>query len=1033
MKMLLKNNWIIFIVSLLIFSKGYSQDCSTDFFSNGYIGNGFAMGGSQGDRLTILPDSSMVMCNSHFLARISQKGNVLWSKLFSGYGGNTSNAVVDYDGSIVCVMGLNIIKIDTSGNILYQKKMDFNMNGGYDLTNSELFRDIAILPNGDKVILYEDDSGPYGGYLFRFDKDMTQIKWCKNIQYSGIHFTNIIIQGSKIVVAGITKEISDPARLGFLASFNANDGSLLKANNFNCFNLGFINRLYEGNGQYLLTGYLVNQTDADGRYCYMRIDSNFNVLSIRRFVGYTDYFATTFSFVPQKDNSLYGMVGRGLIATMFNIDKDDSIKWFKAYLLAAYPSDAKQNSEALFFAGDMDFNAVGVGAKSNFFICKSDFNGNAGDCLFQLNATLLTNNYNFSAAPPLILQLTDKVCTIGIGNSIVSDYPLESGGCSYKSICNSIKLTGDTAICNIQPIYYTAQRNATCNSPVTWSITPQADYTVVNDSTISVNFTNSGNYKIITKINDRCNEYNDSINVHVNLSGLVNMPRDSILCAGNTIQLSVGDQFKTYAWQDGSTNPVFIVNQTGKYFITVKDYCDKIYSDTIDINPANFYFNIGNDTVKCNSDSVTLRATSGFYNYQWSTPYNLNAISDSVVIVNPLVDTMYIASAEKMPGCFVKDSIHLTVLHSPPVFLGNDTSLCTAQTLLLDAGNNFSYYKWSTGDTAKTITVNNTGTYFIKATAANGCSSADTLKILNVNALPPFTLGTDTTLCQGKKLTYNFNLPGAAYLWNGGSNLNSNIITDKGLYWLMVTQQGCSATDSINVSYQPSPVVYLGRDTGLCDGITKLLDAINNNATYLWQDGSIMTSYLVKKPGLYYVTVDINGCKANDSVYIGYKSKPDIILGKDAFVCKGQEIILNPITATKDNYLWQDGSRNISLRVKDPGIYVLTASNECGFTTSTVLVDWGTCELYMPAAFTPNNDGINDLFRVKNIFPVSAFNFSLYNRFGKKIFESNSINNGWDGSYKGVAQNTGAYVWTISFIDSDNKRKFNKGTVLLVR
>lgn len=340
------------------------------------------------------------MCNSHFLARISQRGDVLWSKFFSGYGGNTSNAVTDYDGSIVCVMGSNIIKMDTSGNIVYQKKVYFNMEGGYDVSNSEIFRDIAILDNGDKVMLYEDVYGPYGGYLFRFDKDMTVIKWCKNIRYNGIRFTNMVIEGSKIVVAGLSADIFDPATFAFLASFDSNDGSLIKTNYFNCSNLGSLRRLYKGNGQYFLMGTLLNQTDAAGRYCYMRIDSGFNVLAIRRIVGYTDYFGTSFSFAPQNDNSLYGMVGRGgFTTTMFNIDKNDSVKWVKAYLMGGFPSDAKQNSEALFFAGDWDYNAVGVGAKSTFTISKTDFNGNVGNCITKYAATLVTNNYNFSAAP----------------------------------------------------------------------------------------------------------------------------------------------------------------------------------------------------------------------------------------------------------------------------------------------------------------------------------------------------------------------------------------------------------------------------------------------------------------------------------------------------------------------------------------------------------------------------------------------------------------------------------------------------------
>ena len=196
-----------------------------------------------------------------------------------------------------------------------KKKINMNTDNGYDITYSQSLRDIGILDNGDKIVLYEDRSGPYGGYLFRFNKDMTAIKWCKNIRYAGINFTNILIEGNKIVVAGASAQNYNPATFAFLASFDANSGSLIKANFFNCENLGVVSRLYKGNGQYFLTGALVNQTYAEGRYCYMRIDADFNLLAIRRIVGYTDYFLTTFSFAPQNDNSLYGMAGRGGFTT----------------------------------------------------------------------------------------------------------------------------------------------------------------------------------------------------------------------------------------------------------------------------------------------------------------------------------------------------------------------------------------------------------------------------------------------------------------------------------------------------------------------------------------------------------------------------------------------------------------------------------------------------------------------------------------------------------------------------------------------
>jgi len=80
----------------------------------------------------------------------------------------------------------------------------------------------------------------------------------------------------------------------------------------------------------------------------------------------------------------------------------------------------------------------------------------------------------------------------------------------------------------------------------------------------------------------------------------------------------------------------------------------------------------------------------------------------------------------------------------------------------------------------------------------------------------------------------------------------------------------------------------------------------------------------------------------------------------------------------------------------------------------------------MPSAFTPNGDGLNDVFRVKYPFTVSAFSFAIFNRWGERVFQSNDITKGWDGTYNGTDQNAGAYVWMISFIDTDNIKKICK-------
>src|ERR1043165_436482 len=92
---------------------------------------------------------------------------------------------------------------------------------------------------------------------------------------------------------------------------------------------------------------------------------------------------------------------------------------------------------------------------------------------------------------------------------------------------------------------------------------------------------------------------------------------------------------------------------------------------------------------------------------------------------------------------------------------------------------------------------------------------------------------------------------------------------------------------------------------------------------------------------------------------------------------------------TPVDYTWQDGSHTPFYTITAAGIYSLTALNECGAFTDSVTITMGICDITMPSAFTPNRDGLNDVFRVKYPFPVKQFNFNIYNRWGQKILKLN--------------------------------------------
>jgi gliding motility-associated-like protein len=156
-------------------------------------------------------------------------------------------------------------------------------------------------------------------------------------------------------------------------------------------------------------------------------------------------------------------------------------------------------------------------------------------------------------------------------------------------------------------------------------------------------------------------------------------------------------------------------------------------------------------------------------------------------------------------------------------------------------------------------------------------------------------------------------------------------------------------------------------------------------------------------------------------------------LGKDTFICNGHEILLTANLAGNYNYTWQNGSSNPKYTVTQPGTYKLTVSNVCGSATDEIFIDKGTCLLLMPNAFTPNNDGLNDVFRVKYPAFIKTFRMIIYNRWGEKIFETNDPLKGWNGIYKGFYQPTGNYIWTISYTDIDGRSETLNGNVILIR
>ncbi len=122
--------------------------------------------------------------------------------------------------------------------------------------------------------------------------------------------------------------------------------------------------------------------------------------------------------------------------------------------------------------------------------------------------------------------------------------------------------------------------------------------------------------------------------------------------------------------------------------------------------------------------------------------------------------------------------------------------------------------------------------------------------------------------------------------------------------------------------------------------------------------------------------------------------------------------------------------------ISEVGSYRVDCWDQCDTFTSIVSVEYMDCdcEVFVPTAFSPNNDGENDAVRVYSQCQMNVFRFSIFNRWGSKVFETTDPELGWNGSYKGKKSPSGTYSFTLLYQSgSANDISYRTGTIHLLR
>jgi gliding motility-associated-like protein len=455
------------------------------------------------------------------------------------------------------------------------------------------------------------------------------------------------------------------------------------------------------------------------------------------------------------------------------------------------------------------------------------------------------------------------------------------------------------------------------------------------------------------------------------------------------------------------------------------------------------------DTLICSSDTIILIPQEPFLSPIWTTlsdPTTVIGTGDSLLLIPPILNEVYIVTETSMlSGCLQKYSFSVVVPDSTIFTMNTDLdTVCSFSAVQFGVSltNSGSYgYSWTPtalfddpASASPTLTIEQNEWVYVTVVNPLGCTHKDSM-LVHVSEIPEVTLPADTTICIGSTylIQSTSNVSSPNYLWNTADTVADLITSSEGLFWLEVSTSCGSDRDSMTIAYYNSFTVDLGNDTTLCFGDSLLLaPAIPIGGGATWFNGSNNNTFTVHSPSAIFVSIqDVNGCEVNDSIRIAYFEALTFDLGPDYTICDEDVISLSYLGNEFDSIVWNDGRKtNLytytnTLSVNDT-ITLSAIAYGCGSVGDTIhiYVEACSCPVFVPNTFTPDGEQDNNVFKIYHECIFEEFTFIIFNRWGEVLFETQSPNFEWDGTFKSRKRvETETYVWRMKYLLTNDSEK----------
>ncbi|MBN8703308.1 MAG: gliding motility-associated C-terminal domain-containing protein [Bacteroidetes bacterium] len=403
--------------------------------------------------------------------------------------------------------------------------------------------------------------------------------------------------------------------------------------------------------------------------------------------------------------------------------------------------------------------------------------------------------------------------------------------------------------------------------------------------------------------------------------------------------------------------------------------CPGTYRDTVLVlvSPT---INASNSGNICVGSSTSLNATGGT-TYQWFPTVGLSPTTGASVIANPTTTSTYFVEGTDNNGCKDTAAVTVAVFPLPNISSSNDTSICFGGAANLFASG-ATTYAWSPSAGLSSVSgasvvasASNTTQYVVTGVDLNGCLDTS---ITNVGVLSTdfADAGIDVSICVGEQISLSAS-GGISYVWNNGSTTSTIVVSPTTTNSLIITAfdgAKCYSNDTVVVTVNPLPSIDAGPDKSVTLGSSTVINA-SGGVTYFWIPATFLDCFTCASP------------TTTPSVTTTYS-----VLAVDVNGCSNMDEVTITVTEKCDDF-------------------------------------------FIPSLFSPNGDGMNDVFYVRGGCVVSL-TFLVYDRWGTKMFESTSISDGWNGTHKGKKAEEGVYSYYVKVLfENGDEQKFT-GPISLI-